>query len=109
MPLVMATSSQMQRCPQSWGVPETATVQDVMGKVMELEKAMADNIECQRQQMVDSIESQRQQMDLMKQELLSRKVEVRTPVIPHIVMSFQETHQTREESLLKLLKDTHSS
>ena len=86
MPLVMATSSHMQRCPQSWGVPETATVQDVMGKVMELEKAMADNIECQRQQMVDSMESQRQQMDLMKQELLSRKVEVRTPVIPQIVI-----------------------
>ena len=57
-----------------------------MGKVMELEKAMADNIECQRQQMVDSMESQRQQMDLMKQELLSRKVEVRTPVIPQIVI-----------------------
>ena len=39
MPLVMATSLQMVRCPQSWGVPDTATVQDVMGKVLELEKA----------------------------------------------------------------------
>jgi hypothetical protein len=36
--------------------------------------------------MVDSMESQRQQMDIMKQELLSRKVEVRTPVIPQIVI-----------------------
>ena len=27
----------MVKCPQSWGVPEKATVQDMMGKVMELE------------------------------------------------------------------------
>ena len=32
MPLILASSDQMVRCPQSWGVPATATVQDVMGE-----------------------------------------------------------------------------
>ena len=32
MPLILATSLQMTRCPQSWGVPDNATNQDVMGK-----------------------------------------------------------------------------
>ena len=74
MPLVMATSSQMLRCPQSWGVPETATVQDVMGKVIELEKVMSD-----------SLETQREQMAQLKQELaVSKKAEVREPSFQNI-------------------------
>ena len=38
MPLILASSEQMVRCPQSWGVPDSATVQDVMGRVIMLEK-----------------------------------------------------------------------
>ena len=41
MPLVLATAQQMLRCPQSWGVPESPTSQDVMGKIMHLEKALS--------------------------------------------------------------------
>ena len=49
MPLVLASSSQMVRCPQSWGVPPTATVQDVMGKVIMLEQVMANNMKSQKE------------------------------------------------------------
>ena len=52
MPLVLATSDQMTRCPQSWGVPTVQTTQDLAGKMAELEKAMSDNMEMQREQMV---------------------------------------------------------
>ena len=74
MPLVLASSSQMVRCPQSWGVPATATVQDLMGKVIMLEQIVTNNME-----------SQKEQMDQLKQEFLaSRKAEPRTPVVPDI-------------------------
>ena len=62
MPLVLATSGQMVRCPQSWGVPETATVQDVMGKVIMLEQVIASNME-----------TQKLQMEQVKQEIISLK------------------------------------
>ena len=69
MPLVMASSKQMVRCPQSWGVPPAATVQDVMGRVIMLEKVMADNMQ-----------NQKEHMELLKQEMLAtRKPEPRTP------------------------------
>ena len=51
MPLVLASSQQMLRCPQSWGVPESPTSQDVMGKIYHLEKALSDSIEIQRENM----------------------------------------------------------
>ena len=77
MPLILATSTQMTRCPQSWGVPETATVQDVMGKVLELEKAMTASMECQREQMTQ-----------FKQEMTAtRKGEVRSPALPNITLT----------------------
>ena len=50
MPLVMATSKQLTRCPQSWGVPDSPSSQDIMGKISYLEKAMADSIEQQKEQ-----------------------------------------------------------
>ena len=52
MPLVLATAQQMLRCPQSWGVPESPTSQDVMGKIYHLEKALSDSIELQKNQMI---------------------------------------------------------
>ena len=52
----------MVRCPQSWGVPETATVQDVMGKVIMLEQVIASNME-----------TQKLQMEQVKQEMISLK------------------------------------
>ena len=51
MPLVLATAQQMLRCPQSWGVPESPTSQDVMGKIYHLEKALGDSIELHKDQM----------------------------------------------------------
>ena len=51
MPLVLASSQQMLRCPQSWGVPESPTSQDVMGKIYHLEKALSDSIEIQKENM----------------------------------------------------------
>ena len=51
MPLVIASSGQMVRCPQSWGVPESTTLQDVMGKVIMLEQVMTDSIKNQKESM----------------------------------------------------------
>ena len=41
MPLVLATICQMTKCPQSWGVPQAPTNQDVIGKIAMLEKQAA--------------------------------------------------------------------
>ena len=69
MPLLLASSDQMVRCPQSWGVPATATAQDVMGRVIMLEKVMVDNMQ-----------SQKEHMELLRQEMLvTRRSEPRTP------------------------------
>lgn len=72
MPLVLASSSQMVRCPQSWGVPPTATVQDVMGKVIMLEQAMENNIK-----------SQKEHLELLREEMIAtRRTEPKTPAVP---------------------------
>ena len=69
MPLVLAISQQMLRYPQSWGVPEAPTSQDVMGKILHLEKALSD-----------SIEIQRDNMSMIKEEIQScRSSAVRAP------------------------------
>ena len=86
MPLVLATSGQMVRCPQSWGVPETATVQDVMGKVIMLEKVMSDNIK-----------SQQEHMNLLRQEILTVKAcESKTPTFPGIRVTEETPSKKRK-------------
>jgi hypothetical protein len=77
MPLVLASSAQMVRCPQSWGVPATATVQDLMGKVIMLEQVVSNNIE-----------SQKEQMEQMREELVAvKRNEARTPSFTQIVLN----------------------
>ena len=51
MPLVLASSGMMGRCPPAWGQPATSTTQDVMGKVHMLEEVMTSHMELQRKQM----------------------------------------------------------
>ena len=51
MPLVLASSGMMGRCPPAWGQPATSTTQDVMGKVHMLEEVMSSHMEIQRKQM----------------------------------------------------------
>ena len=41
----------MAKCPQSWGVSQSPTNQDVMGKIALLEKALADTTEIQKENM----------------------------------------------------------
>ena len=77
MPLVLASSAQMVRCPQSWGVPPTATVQDLMGKVIMLEQVVSNNME-----------SQKEQMEMLRLEVtVSRKSELKTPSFPEIMIT----------------------
>ena len=51
MPLILASSGMMRRCPPAWGQPATSTIQDVMGKVHMLEEVMNSHLETQRKQM----------------------------------------------------------
>ena len=51
MPLVIASSGMMGRCPSSRGQPDAATSQDLMGKVHMLEEVMSNFMEQQRKQM----------------------------------------------------------
>ena len=51
MPLVLATICQMTKCPQSWGVPQAPTNQDVIGKIAMLEKSISDSAELQKEYM----------------------------------------------------------
>ena len=51
MPMVLASSGMMGRCPPAWGQPATSTTQDVMGKVHMLEEVMSTHMELQRKQM----------------------------------------------------------
>ena len=51
MPLVLASSGMMGRCPPAWGQPATSTTQDVMGTVHMLEEVMSSHMELQRKQM----------------------------------------------------------
>ena len=77
MPLILASCEQMMRCPQSWGVPDTATVQDVMGKVIMLEQVMADNMK-----------SQKESMQELRQELqVTRRLEQKAPSFPDIKLT----------------------
>ena len=62
MPLVLASTGMMKRCPPAWGQPATATTQDVMGKVHMLEEVMTNHMEQQRKQM----ESLSQQITAMR-------------------------------------------
>ena len=89
IPLVMATSEQMTRCPQSWGVPTTATVQDVMGKVLELEKAMSDSMELQREQMAQ----------LKVDMVTARSEEVRAPNYQDTFLTWNETPSKKRKTL----------
>ena len=86
MPLVMASSGQMVRCPQSWGVPPAATVQDVMGKVIMLEQVMADNMK-----------SQQENIQVLRQELqASRRMEPKTPTFPEIRITGETPSKKRK-------------
>ena len=77
MPLILASSAQMVRCPQSWGVPVTATVQDLMGKMIMLEQVVSSNMD-----------SQKEQMDKLRQDLVAtKKGEPRTPSLPEILIT----------------------
>ena len=51
MPLILASSGMMRRCPPACGQPATSTIQDVMGKVHMLEEVMNSHLEIQRKQM----------------------------------------------------------
>jgi hypothetical protein len=51
IPLVLATSGMMGRCPPSWGQPANPTSQDVMGKVHMLEEVLSSHMEQQKKQM----------------------------------------------------------
>ena len=63
-------------------------MQDVMGKVIELEKAMSASMECQREQMAQ-----------FKQELAaSKRVEVRSPCLPSITLTADTPSKKRRVS-----------
>ena len=86
MPLILASSDQMVSCPQSWGVPATATVQDVMGRVIMLEKVMADNMQ-----------NQKEHMELLRQEVIvPRRQEPRTPSFPDIMVTSDTPSKKRK-------------
>ena len=88
MPLVLATAQQMLKCPQSWGVPESPTSQDVMGKIIHLEKALSD-----------SIELQKNQMNSIKEEIVIMKNSVPRPTQIPVVTLNQDTPNTKKSKL----------
>ena len=51
MPLIIASSGMMGRCPSSWGQPANPSSQDLMEKVHMLEEVMSTFMEQQRKQM----------------------------------------------------------
>ena len=57
MPLVLASSGMMGRCPSSWGQPTNPSSQDIMEKVHMLEEVMSTFMEQQKKQM-DKITSE---------------------------------------------------
>jgi hypothetical protein len=90
--LLLATSQQMTKCPQSWCVTQTPTNQDVMGKVALLEKALAD-----------SLELQKEQMRHVKDEISAlRSTGPRTPGIPVITLN-PDTPSTKKRKLNEAL------
>ena len=51
MPLVIASSGMMGRCPSSWGQPENPSCQDIMGKFQMVEEILSNFMEQQKRQM----------------------------------------------------------
>ena len=87
MPLVLATAQQMLRCPQSWGVPESPTSQDVMGNIYHLEKAL-----------IDSIELHKDQTNQVKDEIVSLKTLIpKSTSVPTVTISPDTSNRTRTE------------
>ena len=79
MPLVLASSGQMVKCPPA------ATTQDVMGRMIMVEKALADNLE-----------RQKIQMEHIMQELQAvRKAEPSTPSFPRIIINGETPNKKR--------------
>ena len=76
MPLVLASSGMMTRCPPAWGQPATATTQDVMGKVHMLEEVMSSHMELQRKQ-----------MEILSQEVAGLKASGTLPKVPPVFPS----------------------
>ena len=79
MPLVLASSGMMGRCPSSWGQPENPTCQDIMGKFHMVEEVLSS-----------FMVQQKQQMETLRNELASVKhVGSRTPSIltPQVTIS----------------------
>ena len=74
MPLVLASSGMMGRCPPAWGQPATSTTQDVMSKVHMLEEVMTSHME-----------QQRKQMDRLSQEIATVRGTGTIPKIPKVL------------------------
>ena len=83
MPLVLASSGMMGRCPSAWGQPATATTQDLIGKVHMLEEVMTSHMELQRKQ-----------MEKLSQEVAAVRSNVvvpKNPTQPRITVDLEET------------------
>ena len=93
MPLVMGTSMQLSRCPLSWGMPESPSCQDIIGKISYLEKAVAD-----------SIEAQKEQFKIVKDELTSLKAAQesvpKSPSVPLVTFS-SDTPSTKKRKFIE--------
>ena len=88
MLLILATANQILKCPQSWGVPESPTSQDLMGKIMHLEKALGD-----------SIELQKDLMNKIKEEIVSIETSgSRANPVPGVILT-QDTPNTKKRKL----------
>ena len=84
MPLVLASSGMMSRCPSAWGQPATATTQDLMGKVHMLEEVMSSHMELQRKQM----EKLSQEVAAVRNHEVISKVPIQAP---RITVDLEET------------------
>ena len=86
MPLFIASSGMMGRCPSSWGQPDNPSTQDLMGKVHMLEEVMSN-----------FMEQQRVQMDKVSQELAAVRAGSNGPRTPRIqVVETMETPSKRK-------------
>ena len=63
MPLVIASSGMMGRCPSSWGQPENPSCQDIMGKFQMVEEILSN-----------FMDQQKRQMDILNNEVASIKL-----------------------------------
>ena len=81
MPLVIASSGMLGRCPSSWGQPDTPTSEDLMGKVHMLEEVMSS-----------FMGQQRKQMELLTNEVASSKlVAPKTPAFQVPILTVSDT------------------